>query len=149
MKSQIALLIFSVILIRSCCSAPNRVEPPIPNESLGWNLREERGIRVQGDFLLHKGEATSNDKIQVKVLDLLPGDPCAEGASYLSNPSVKLQFIQLSDHQVLCENRFYEGESSTLGTPRCGQGLSAFGLLGINVTAINLRDGWVFFELRD
>jgi hypothetical protein len=87
MKYQLALLIFSIILIRGCCSAPNRLEPPIPNESLGWSYREERGIRVQGDFLLHRGEATSNDKIQVRVLDLLSGDPCAEKASYLSSPA--------------------------------------------------------------
>ena len=149
MKSDLALLILSTILIRGCCGAPNRVEPAFPNESLGWKYREEKGIRVQGNFLLHKAEATSNDKIQIQVLDLLAGDPCAEAASQLSRPSVKLQFVRLSDHQILCENRFYEGESSTLAMPRCGQDLSAFGLLGIYVSAINLSDGWVFFELRD
>ena len=143
MKSFLVLVMLSAILIRGCCSPPARIEPNLPNEALGWKFREEMGVRVLGSFLLHRGETTSNGKIQVRVVDIYPGDSCAEAASYLRNPSAKLQFIRLSDQQVLCENRFYEGQSGNL---RCGLSLSEFDVLGINISAVNLKDGWVFFE---
>jgi len=145
MKALCALLLFSVFL-RGCCDAPPRVEPALPNDAAGWKVRNENGVRILGSFLLRKGEATRNNKIQVTLVDIYPGDPCSEAASYLRSPSTKLEFIRLSDHQVLCEDRFYEGQSGNL---KCGKGLSEFGVLGISVNAINVKDGWVSFELLD
>jgi hypothetical protein len=145
MKTSLAFLVLlTMFFVRACCSAPDHIEPTAPNGPLGWKSTEEKGVRILGKFLLHRGETTSNDKIQVKVLEVFPGDGCAESASYLQNPSAKVQFVRLSDHQVLCESRFYEKESGDL---KCGQALSEFDVLGISVNAINLKEGWVFFEL--
>ena len=149
MNPQIVLLIVSIVFIRSCCTAPNRVEPPIPKQALGWNYREENGIHIQGDFLLHKGEVINNGRVQIKVLDILPGDPCAEPAHYLYLPSAKLQFIRLSDQKVLCEERFFENWSGIIGTGHCPDEIFNLGLDVIHISAINLTDRWVFFELLD
>lgn len=147
MNIRIALLIFvSAAVSRGCCTATSRVEPKPPSATLGWKLMEERGVRISGKFLLHRNEATSNGKIQLKVLDISPGDPCAEDASHLNNPNTKLQFVRLLDGQVLCEHRFYEGESGSL---KCGQDLSQFNVLGLSVNAINLKEDWVFVEVLE
>ncbi|HEY3579732.1 MAG TPA: hypothetical protein VGK82_04285 [Pyrinomonadaceae bacterium] len=147
MKTSLAFLtLLTALLVRGCCSAPAHIEPTAPTEPLGWMATEENGVRILGKFLLHRGETTSNGKIQVRVLEILPGDGCAESASYLQNASAKLQFLRLSDQQVLCEARLYEHQS---GDVKCGQALSEFDVLGISINAINLNEGWVFFELLD
>lgn len=147
MKTSLAFFtLLIVLLIRGCCSAPAHTEPTAPTEPLGWTPTQENGVRILGKFLLHRGETTSNGKIQVKLLEIFPGDGCAESASYLQNASAKLQFLRLSDHQVLCEVRLYEQQS---GDVKCGQALSESDVLGISVNAINLKEGWVFFELLD
>src|SRR5205807_5843333 len=136
-------------MAKGCCPQRDRVEPQQPSNVTGWHYREERGIRIQGDFLLHRGEATSNDNLEVKLLEINPGDDCVEEASYLQNPSVKLQFLRPSDRQILCENRFYEHGTATLSTSTCSESLAESGVVGIYVDAISVKGGWVFFELRD
>ena len=60
-----------------CCLKEPRVEPAYPQSVSGWKERRERGVRIRGEFVLKKGTSTDNGKIQVKIIDLVPPDPCA------------------------------------------------------------------------
>jgi hypothetical protein len=114
----------------------------------GWKEHKEQGVRIRGDFVLKKGNSTDNGKIQVKVIDLIPPDPCAEAGAFQSQARAKIQFVRLSDNKVLLEDLFAERGSMTL-SPANGTDLyEEFGVSVIFIYDINLKDGWVYFELR-
>jgi hypothetical protein len=131
-----------------CCLKESRVEPAYPQSVSEWKERRERGVRIRGEFVLKKGTSTDNGKIQVKVIDLIPPDPCAEAGAFQRNARAGIQFVRLSDNKVLLEDLFAESGSMTL---RAADGTSLyeeFGIYVIYIYDINLKDGWVHFELR-
>jgi hypothetical protein len=153
MKEFILITLMTAGLIGGCCQEDPRVEPPLPtpNRITGWRYTEDEGVRSLGHFLLRKNEATDNGKVRVKVLDVVPGDPCVDPQEYQRLPSAKFQFVRVFDGEVLCEVSEAEKSSSTLGagsSSSCGNKLAESGILGLYISAINLKEGWVFFELR-
>jgi hypothetical protein len=98
--------------------------------------------------VLKKGQTTDNGKLQVKLLDIIPGDSCAEAGTTISRARATLQFVWLPEQEVLCEDSFVETSSMAISGSACGKNLGEFGVLAIVIGDVNLKDGWVFFELR-
>jgi len=141
----VALLLTSLIL--SGCSLPSRrLEPSYPTGVIGWKDHQENGVRQRGNFVLKKGETTDNGKIQIKVLNITAPDHCAESGTWSSLPNVELEFARVSDKKVLCTHTYSEREGRSLSAD-CGENLVEYGLLGISIRAINLKEQWGFFVL--
>jgi hypothetical protein len=70
----------------------------------GWNERHEKGVSSLGTFVLKKGQTTDNGKLQVKLVDVIPGDSCAEAGTTISRARATLQFVRLPEQKVLCED---------------------------------------------
>jgi hypothetical protein len=112
----------------------------------GWKNHEKNGIKMRGRFVLKKNEATDNGKIQISVLEILPPERCVEGGSFPARARVKLQFLRLTDQKILCSDVFPENGGVTVSSV-CGDSLDEFGIFGVGVRAINIKDRWVLFEL--
>jgi len=148
MRTLLIAMLVAYGLLRGCCSQTPRVEPPYPTQVSGWNERHENGVRSLGTFVLKKGQTTDNGKLQVKLLVVIPGDSCAEAGTTISRARATLQFVRLPGQKVLCEDSFVETSSLTISGSACGKNLGEFGVAGIVIGDINLKEGWVFFELR-
>jgi hypothetical protein len=153
MRGFILIILMTVGWIKGCCQEDPRVEPslPTPSRITGWKYTDDEGVKSLGHFLVRKNEATDNGKVRVKVLDVVPGDPCVDPQEYQRLPSAKFEFIRVSNGEVLCEVSEAEKSSSTLGagsSSSCGNKLAEYGILGLYIGAINLKEGWIFFELR-
>src|ERR1051325_2009637 len=105
-----ALLLTEIVLCTfmfGCCINHHK-EPAYPNDVvLGWKEPAREGVPKRGVFILRKGEAIDNGKIQVQVTDIIANDPCdPHGATSLARATV--QFIRLSDQHVLCSDLWPE-----------------------------------------
>jgi hypothetical protein len=149
MRTSLIAMLVAYSLLRGCCSETPRVEPPYPTEVSGWNERRARGVTSLGTFVLKNGQTTDNGKLQVKLLDVIPGDSCAEVGTTINRARATLQFVSLSEQKVLCEDSFIETSSMAISGSACGKNLGEFGVVGILIGDINLKEGWVFFELRE
>jgi hypothetical protein len=143
----LALVVLS-LLTGSCCSNEHRAEPTYPKSVSGWKERNERGLRILGDFVLKKGEATDNGKVQVKMISLISPDPCAETGSFQHQARARIQFVRLSDNKVLYDDIFAERGTMALLTVKDNVSLGEFGISVIYIYDINFKEGWVYFELR-
>jgi hypothetical protein len=147
-KEMKVLLIAEMLLLAlmtGCCVDEHK-EPAYPGQvKVGWGNNLAKGLQTCGKFILRKGEATDNGRIQVKVLDILSDDLCAH-----PNPDhsvqVVLQFTRMSDQKILCSTTRLVRSPSILVSD-CGNQLVEFGLSGCVVNTINRKKGWVFFEL--
>ena len=153
MRTILLMLTLLGVWMQGCCIQEERVEPPYPSDLSGWEGQKEPNGRLARKFVLKKGQATDNARVQVKVIDLIPGDPCAEPAAFQRQARARIQFVSLSDMKVLCEETFAENGVSTFSSEGCGSsqvGVSELNLLGIfsiNVLAINLKEEWVYIGL--
>jgi len=100
-----------------------------------------------GSYVLKTGEAIENGNVQMKVIELAPSDPCAEPNSLIGMDRVKLRFIRKTDQKVLCESTSMVGGSSTLLGDPCGKVAKESDVASVYIKAINITDGWVYFEL--
>jgi len=136
------------LAIGGCClKGGTRKEPSYPSVGLGWNEQEVRGVHMLGSFVLKMGEVIENGNVQIKVIELAPSDPCAEPNSLVGTDRVRLRFIRKTDQKVLCEYTFMAGGSSTLLGGPCGEVAKESDVAGVYIKAINITDGWVYFEL--
>jgi hypothetical protein len=144
MSRTLSILVLLISLLpSSCCPKAKRVEPPYPTDVVGWKESEQNDVHYLGEFVLKKGEATKNRKVEIRVLEFLPPEACREAGEFQGLARVKLQFIQTSDNSMLCEKEFGETQSGVI-PKECGENL---GIYGIGIRAINLKDEWVFFYL--
>jgi hypothetical protein len=146
-KEMKFLLIAEVLLfaLMTGCCVDHHKEPSYPNKaSLGWKEFARGGsLQTHGVFVLKKGESTDNGKIQVKVIDITPNESCdPQSRTYLAR--VELQLTRLSDQKILCSDSY---EESSTGIFDCGNQIVEFGISGYRMNTINLKEGWVFFEL--
>jgi hypothetical protein len=141
----VAFLLTSLIL-NGCHLLAGRSEPSYPTNVTGWKDYQENGAQQRGNFVLKKGETTDNGKIRIKVLDITAPDPFAESGTWSSLPKAQLEFVRVSDQKVLCTHTYAEREGRRLSAD-CGENLVEYGLLGISIRAINLKEQWVFFAL--
>jgi hypothetical protein len=136
------------LAIGGCClNGGARKEPAYPSVGLGWNEREERGVHLLGSFVLKTGETLENGAVQMEVIELAPSDPCAEPNSLIGADRVRLRFIRKTDRKVLCESVFMNGQSADLSGGQCGDVARDSDVAGVFIKAINITDGWVYFEL--
>jgi hypothetical protein len=148
MKNLLSAVILLACLTRGCCPESTRIEPNYPTEVSGWQQRHERGLKILGNFVLRKDQMIENGEIQIKLLELIPGNPCVDAGSERHQPRVTLQFVKARDEKVLCEDTFAEKGSRVFSGTQCRSSLTEFGIMGIYVIAVNVKDEWVFFELR-
>jgi hypothetical protein len=150
-RSALILFLASAMLslsMSSCCANDHRSEPAYPKSISGWKERNERGLRILGDFVLKKGESTDNGKVQVKIIDLIPPDPCAETGAFQRQARTRIQLVRLLDHKVLYDDIFAERGTMALSNVKDNVNLDEFGISVIYIYDINLKEGWVYFELR-
>src|SRR5262245_199898 len=147
------VLALATSMLGGCCLAIRRVEPSYPTKVSGWltdkerlKLHEEHKYWARGDFVLRKNEATDDGKIRIKVINLIPPDPCAEGGSFQRQARVTLQFIRMADQRVLCEGTF-PGPGSSTTSSECGDSLNDYEIPTVVVSDINLKEGWAFIHL--
>lgn len=77
MKLRLIALIVLSMWVQGCCIKKAHDEPAYPGKVRGWITgSNEEGLR--GEFVLREGETTNNGKVQVKVVEIKPGDECAE-----------------------------------------------------------------------
>jgi hypothetical protein len=143
MKAILFVLVFAMWL-SACC--PQRKEPPPPKDAMGWKDFQEGTTKLRGRFLLKKGESTDNGKVEIEVLELIPPDCPSEVGSFERQARVKLQFRGLSNSQNLCSDVFPEHGGAELIGP-CDSIADEYDIWGVGVGAINLKEGWVYFEL--
>jgi hypothetical protein len=153
MKCLFVVLTLGASLLSGCCHPINRTEPAYPGKVSGWltdkqrlMFYEEHKYWSRGNFVLRKNEATDDSKIRIKVLELIPPDPCAEGGSFQRQARVTLQFIRMSDQKPLCEETFPERGSSRVYS-KCGDSHDEIGIDVVGVSDIKLKDGWAFIKL--
>lgn len=127
----------------SCCPAVIN-EPRRPEGTLGWKDDFSGGAHSIGILVLSKGESSDNGTIGVTVVDLLAPDPCAEPGTYNGSPKALLHFFRPSDQKILCDVTLVgDNKNSFL---HCD---SSIGISTIAVNAINVKEKWVFFDLRE
>jgi hypothetical protein len=135
---------FSFVLMLAaggCCQSWQQPQPTRPSRVDGWKRMKDGTVQILGQFLLHKGETTTGNKLGVTVTDITPQITCL---TPLQEPPMKeftLRFFNPSNQQVLCETTVREGG----GRLQCGKPTN---LPTISVNGINTRDGWVWFDLR-
>lgn len=134
---------FLLTMSSSCCfMRQDSYEPPYPQHLKGWKYHEEDGVGIVGEFVLRKRESTNNDRILIKVVDLLPADTCADQGDELAKRRAKIQFIRSSDNVIVCEQVFPIG-----GGNLCGNALQEFRINGIGIRDISIKNQWVHFIL--
>lgn len=144
----VALALVAGCAVGCCLNASGHTEPAYPKEELGWkNFGSGSGeVPMRGRFVLRKAETTDDGKIQIKRLELIAPDRCAEAGAFNAQARVRLQFVRLSDHKVLCEDIFPEHGFSSI-TP-CRDTVAQLGVSTIWVSAISLKEEWAFFIVR-
>lgn len=154
MKLFLISVLFCGLMTQCCCPKPQHTDQPYPRDVSGWRERSERGITIHGNFVLRKGETTDNGKIQVGLVDIIPPDPCAEVGTFQRQARARIQFIRVADQRVLCEDTYAERGGRDFSPDECQSSasdisaLSELGVEALYVNAINLREKWVFFEIR-
>jgi hypothetical protein len=141
------VVVIGLIISGCCLHGGARKEPSYPGVKLGWNERQEGGLHMLGSFVLKTGATLENRAVQMEVIELAPSDPCAEPNSLIGSDRVRFRFIRKTDRKVLCEPVFMNGESASLSGGQCGDVARDSDVAGISIKAINITDGWVYFEL--
>lgn len=143
--SFLILAAFYLFINLGCCVSKNESQPPRPSKIRGWEESHAWNTISIGQFVLNKGESTDNGKIGVTVVDIIPSK-CKTLFSEPSEPRVKLRFYELPDKQILCEDDFAVGGGTNLRSSTiCG---SNFPIASVSIHAINTKDNWVSFDLR-
>src|SRR5712692_2467002 len=145
-KMKALLVGLSIVIWLQGCCAMQRTEPAYPKNVVGWRDYKEGTTWLRGNFFLRRGERTENGKLEIKVLDLIPPECTGDAGNYAERARVKLEFTRLSDQKVLCSETFPENGGRSL-TGLCADIPKEFSILDVSVRAINLKDGWVFFDL--
>jgi len=146
MSSLVKILMsLSLVFVSSCCW-PDEEQPARPSRVQGWREFQVGGVHIVGQLVLAKDEASDNGEIGVKVVDIIPVDPCAHRGTFHGSRRVVLRFFRPSDQKVLCEDTFTEGGTSLDSPHHCGSDVA--GVTGISINAINTAEGWVYFDLR-
>jgi hypothetical protein len=94
--------------------------------------------------VLNKGESTDNGVIGVKIIDIIPPDRCASQGTYDAFPKAVIMFFRPQDQQVLCKVTIVG--DATNSNINCD---SNIGVSVIGVEAINTKEGWIYFDLRE
>ena len=128
------------IWLQGCCGTYH-TEPDYPKDVFGWREYKEGTTKLRGSFLLRKGESTDNGKIKIKALDLLAPECTGDSGDFSARARVVLQFYRVTDEQLLCTETFPENGGRNVYIPE------EYGINGVGVRAINLKDGWVYFIL--
>ena len=95
-----------------CCLPVDHTEPQRPQIIHGWQEYKENGVLMQGSLLLKKGETTSNGKVAIKLLDIIPID-CSAEDSY-RRPKAVFQIVDQAAQKEICTISYLEGEGRTL-----------------------------------
>lgn len=148
MRKLLTGVILLAYLTSGCCPESSRTEPSYPTQVSGWQQRHERGLIIAGNFVLRKDQTTEGGRLRIKLVEVIAGDSCVDAGSERHQPRVTLQFASVQDEKVLCEAPFAEKGSMVFSGTQCGSSLNGFGIAGIYVIAVNVKDEWVFFELR-
>jgi hypothetical protein len=140
-----------VILLAGCaftnaCNRITRSEPAYPQHVRGWQAYEQNGIKYLGEFVVERGKSTSNGKIRLEVIDILPPELRAETGTQEALARAIIRFVDVSTNATLCQDQFPERSGSRLDSI-CDGRLDRFGISSIGITDINVKDGWVHFAL--
>lgn len=149
MKSILMQVFVSLMIciFSACCPPIDHDDPPYPTDARGWGEYQRNGATILGNFVLKEGESTSNGKVVVKVIGVKPGDSCASIGTQARVATVRLQFLRASDEAVICEDAFPDHGTLSFRATKCGKALDDFGLTGVGVSGINLKDKWAHFRL--
>jgi hypothetical protein len=142
MKRIIIFALFVQLMPGCCFFRRDSYEPPRPQSVMGWKYQEVRGVSIIGEFVLKKGESTSNGEIQIKLVEVLPAEQCADQGEARAKRRARIQFITSSDQKVVCDQIFPTG-----GGNLCGSALDEFWISGIGIRDISVKDQWVYFIL--
>lgn len=144
MKKQtcnLILLTVALSLFSGCyCRMKRNPEPPYPQNTTGWKYREENGVGIMGEFMLKKGESTNNGKVELKIVDIIPENLCAEPMVDEGKRRVKIQFKRMSDNKLVCEGTF-SGRSCS------DKELEEFRIFGVGTRGISIKDQWAHIIL--
>jgi hypothetical protein len=167
MRKTAKVLLTTVLLaawLPGCCATSGRTDPPLPTDAVGWKDFEEEyahysagsdspktlvyeTIKYRGRFLLRNGEQTDNGRLQIKVLELMPPHCFVEQGDPAARARVKLEFRVLSDPDHPCS---YVCPDHDFNLRLDCHGLNhELEILGVKVRSINLKDGWVSFDLTE
>lgn len=150
----IQILLCGVVLFSGCLKQ-QRVEPLYPKDISGWEGQKGKDGSISRKFVLRKNEATDNGTVQIKVIDIIPGNPYTEGSSFLRQARARIQLSRMSDGKKLCEDTYAENGGSIFTHEGCSSApsdisfLNTLGISGIVIIAINLHEEWVYFQIND
>src|SRR6185369_6155213 len=95
MKIRLFTIIALALSLEACCRPIQRNEPPYPKVIAGWKEYQDQGVKMLGNFVLRKDESIDNGKVQIRLLEVVPGNPCADAGEFQYQARAKLQFIRL------------------------------------------------------
>lgn len=144
MKKQtdkLILLIIGLSLFSGCyCRMKSNPEPSYPQHITGWKYYEKDGVGIMGELILKKGESTNNGKVEIKIVDIIPENLCAEPMVDEGKRRVKIQFKRMSDNKVVCEGTF-PGRSCS------DNELDEFRIFSVGTRGISIKDQWAHIIL--
>ena len=123
------------------CCGRQHTDPPYPQDVYGWRDYKEGTNKLRGCFVLKEGASTDNGKVKITVLKILAPECTGDAGDFSARARVTLQFCSFTDQKVLCEETFPESGGLQIHIP------DEFGISGVGVRGINLREAWVFFIL--
>jgi len=138
MISKFVLPAAAVIWLAACCGSQHD-EPIYPRNVDGWRDFKDGTTKLRGSFVLSKGASTDNGLIKIKVLDLLAPECTGDAGDFSARARVILGFYRVTDEFLLCSETFPENGGGNLPLP------AEFGIFGVGIRGINLRDNWVYF----
>lgn len=139
-RTRIKALVI-MVCAQVCAASCARSEPPLPADAIGWSNYKEGTTKCRGKFVLRTGESTDDGTIRVKVVELLPPKITGDSGDFEARARVKIAFSKVFDGQILSLDVYPEHGGGNAHLP------SEFRIFGVGVRAINLKDGWVYFEL--
>ena len=140
-----SLATFLLATSSACCSYMGKLnDPERPSNVRRWEEFHVGSVTIKGDFVLKKGESTDNGKIGIRIVQIYEGE--CQPFSEPQYPKAKIQFYRVSDNSIICEPTLRIGNSGLNYGDVCGTG---FEWTTISITAINSREDWVAFDLRE
>jgi hypothetical protein len=128
-----------VVFHAACCTQPQTATAH-PAAVRGWQTWDHFGVRLIGELVLRKGEASDNGNLGVRVLGIRAGKAACRVGREPIEPDVTVLFYKLADPNVTC----------TITTAAGSRLLQCDERLGLNmlaVLAINSEEGWVYFRV--
>ena len=128
-----------------CCRIRQLDQPKLPDHVRGWTEERVGNSLFINELILKTEEYQDHGEFGVRLIDI-QHPPCkSRFSSEDSDPVVKLQFYEVSNHQVICETNLISGGLWTIDAlAMCKDRVPIDGLV---IYKISSKDRWIQISL--